>query len=76
MGNFVTPGSCLLSAPGLFSAAAPGFPMTIQEMNTRGSKISNSSATSTGFSLDLTGLAYNRQVYSKVWMGLLANVIS
>lgn len=38
MGIYVRPEMCLLPAPGLSSAVAPGFPMTLHSMNTRGRK--------------------------------------
>lgn len=56
MGNNVRPGSCLLPAPGLSSAVATGFLMTLHRMDTGGSKSSNSS-TCTG--LGSHGLMYS-----------------
>lgn len=50
VGNYVRPGSCLLPAPALSPAVAPGFLMTIHIMDTRGRKSSNSS-NGTDFSL-------------------------
>ena len=39
----ISPGSCLLPAPGLMSALALGFLMKLHRMNTGGSKSSDSS---------------------------------